>query len=77
MIDDIFELIILDKEYRILLQLDFGEYFVIKFKVDKAFHYEGLEKAIYEAVSSNGINIILIIISIISVISISFMKINN
>ena len=45
-------------EYRLLIQLHFGQYFVIEFKVDKAFHYEGLEKAIYEAVSSNGINII-------------------
>ena len=31
--------------------------FLITFEVDTTFDYEGLEQAIYEAVSSNGIDI--------------------
>ena len=31
--------------------------FFIKFKVDKTFHYEGLDSVIYQAVSSYGIDI--------------------
>ena len=34
-----------------------NHYFIITFKVDKTFDYEGLEQAIFEAVSSNGIDI--------------------
>ena len=36
---------------------DFCKSFVIKFKADETFDYQGLEKQIYKAVSSNGINI--------------------
>ena len=38
-------------------KLDLSQYYVITFKVDKTFDYEGLEQAIYEAVSSYGIDI--------------------
>ena len=34
-----------------------NHYFIIIFKVDKTFDYGGLEQAIFEAVSSNGIDI--------------------
>ena len=44
-------------EYRKLMQLDLSSFFLIKFKVEKTFNKKGLERAIYEAVSSNGINI--------------------
>ena len=37
--------------------LEFNLYFVIEFKADERLDYEGLEQAIYEAVSSYGINI--------------------
>ena len=40
----------------IYYQLDLSQYYVITFKVDKTFDYEGLEQAIYEAVSSYGID---------------------
>ena len=41
----------------IYYQLDFSQYYVITFKVDKTFDHEGFEQAIYEAVASYGIDI--------------------
>jgi len=42
--------------YTVYYQLDLRQFFVITSKADKAFDYEGLEQAIYEAVSSYGID---------------------
>ena len=53
--------ILWNSDYR---QLDFSQYLIITFKADKTFDYEGLDKSIYEAVSSYGINIIRSIIKI-------------
>ena len=47
---------ILDTLNTINYQLDFRNHFVIIMEVDRTFDFEGLEKAIYEAISSYGID---------------------